>query len=102
VSGPAQHEDHRREAGQVDIQGVRPERDVVAEDRRGLIAVDGAPDVGEDAHVVERGQVVHVETEAFAEAQADPCGPDHVLRRLPEPEVGGQRQRDQQVVQPHP
>ena len=56
-AGPAQHEHHRREPGQVDLDGVGAEVDVVAEQRRGLVAVDRAPDVGEDAHVVEVGQL---------------------------------------------
>ena len=100
VAGPAQHEHHGREPGQVDLDGVRPEVDVVTEEERRLVAVDRAPDVGQDADVVEGGQVVRVQAQPLAQAHADPRRAEHVLGRLPETEVGGQRERDQQVREP--
>ena len=100
-AGPAQHEHHRREARQVDLDGVGAEVDVVTEQRRRFVAVHRTADVREDAHVVEIRQVDTFESEPFAQPHADPCRPEHVLGRLPEPEVGGQRQRHQELAQPH-
>ena len=76
------------------------EVDVVAEQRGGLVAVHRAAHVGEDAHVVEHGEIGVVEAEPLAEAHAEPRRADHVLGRLAEAEIGGERQRHQQLVDP--
>ena len=55
--------------GEVDLAGVRAEVDVVAEQGRGLVPVHRAPDVREDAHVVERRELVAVQAEPVAEPQ---------------------------------
>ena len=99
--GATEHEHHRLEAGEVGLGRLGAEVDVVAEERRGLVAVDRAPDVGEDADVVEHGEVGVVQPEPLAEAQPQPGRPDHVLGRLAEPEVGRQRERHQQLVEPN-
>ena len=41
------------------------------------------------------------EAQTVAQPQADPCGSKHVFGRLPEPEVRGERQRHQQLAEPH-
>ena len=80
---------------------VGAELDVVAEQRRGLVAVHRTADVGEDAHVVEVGELGALEPEPVAEAHADPGRSEHVLGRLAEAEVGRERQRHQQLAEPH-
>ena len=102
AAGPSQHEDRGRESGQIDLDGARPEVDVVTEEDGRLVAVDRAPDVGQDADVVERGQVLRAQAQPLPRPHADPRRAQHVLGRLPETEVGGQREGDQQVREPDP
>ena len=102
VPDPSQHEHHRRESGQILLNRMRPEVDVVAEDLRGFVPVGRAADVGQQADVVERGQLRGVEAESRTETHSDARRPQHVLGRLPEAEVGDQRHRHQQVGEPNP
>ena len=76
-AGPAQHEHHGRKPGQVGLDGVRPEVDVVTEEDRRFVAVDRAPDVGQDADVIEGGQVARRPTPAAhpGACRSAPSGP---------------------------
>ncbi len=98
---PSEHEHHRRESGQVDLDRVGAEVDVVAEHRRRFVAVHGTTHVGEDADVVQLGEIGWVEPEPVADPHADPGRSQHVFRRLPEAEVGRKRQRHQQLAESH-
>lgn len=97
MADAAQHEHHGWKPGQVGLDGVGPEVDVVAEENGRFVAVDGAPDVGQDGDVVEGGEVLGVQAHPHAQSHPDPGRPGHVLGWLPETEVGGQGERHQQV-----
>ena len=97
VPSPPQHEHHGRKPGEVDLDGERPEVDVITEQHRRLVPIDRATDVGQDADVVQSGEVLRVQSQPSTQTHADPRRASHVLGWLPEPEVGGHGERHQQV-----
>ena len=97
MPGPSKHEHHGRKPHEVDLDGVRPEVDVITKHRRRLVPVHRAADVGQDADVVQGGQFIRVESEPGTQAHPYTRRAGHVFGRLTESEVGGQRERDHQV-----
>jgi len=99
--GAAQHEDHQRESGHVEVEGARSEIDVVAEHRCNFVAEYRAADIRQHAHVVERRHLRRVEPQSITEAQTDPRRAQLVLERLPEAEIRRKRHRRQQLGKAH-
>ena len=100
LAGAAEHEPHAVAGSEVDVVGAGPEVDVVAEHQGRFVAVDRAAHVGEQADVVQHGELGGVEPETVAEPHAEPRRADHVLRGLTETEVGRHRDRDEHLVEP--
>ena len=78
------------------------QRDVVAEPLRLLVRVGVAADVDEQRRVVDDRALVLVEPDALGEPERDQALPQDVLHRLPEAEVDAERERGDQLRQPHP
>ena len=79
----------------------RLQGDVVAEPARLLMRVGVAAHVDQQRRVVHGLPVGLVELDQISEAQRDQALAQHVLHRLGEPEVDAQRQRGEQLSQPH-
>ena len=80
---------------------VRPQLDVVAEPRRLLMRVRVATQPREQRHVVDDRSLGLVELEVLRDAEAQHARPQHMLHRLPETEIRGQRHRCHQLSEPH-
>ena len=75
--------------------------DVVAEPARLLVGVGVAAHVDQQRGVVDGGALGLVEADQLADPQRDAALAQHVLHRLAEAEVDPERQRGQQLGQPH-
>ncbi len=61
-----------------------------------------AADPGQEAGVVNHRAVGQAQPEALGQPQRDQALPEHVLYRLTDAEVAGQRQRGEQFSEPRP
>jgi hypothetical protein len=96
----AEHEAEHRQSGQVDMEAVAPEGDVVTEPGRHLRCVRHATDPRQGGHVIERAAIVKLNPHAITQTGGyDPRSQD-VLHRLTQPQVGGQREGGDQLGQP--
>jgi hypothetical protein len=82
-------------------KSVGLEGDVVTKPLSLLVGVREAAHPGEQSGVIEDLPRRLVETEALTESQRDQALTQHVLHRLPQPQVGPQRQRRDQLGQSH-
>ena len=89
------------QARQLVVVLARLQRDVVAEPLRLLVGVGVAADVDEQRRVVDDRPRLLVEPEPLGEPQRDQALPQDVLHRLPETEVDAERERGDQLGQPH-
>ena len=101
-AGPAHQEERGGHTGQVHLDGPRAKVDVVPEQGSCFVAVDRATDIRQQADVVQRGQLLLGQAQPPADPHADPGRANHVLRRLPQPEIGSRGQGHQYFAQPHP
>ena len=77
----------------------RLERDVVAEPLRLLVGIGVAPDVHEERGVVHDCALLVVEPDPLRDPEGDEALAEHVLHRLPEPEIDAERQRGDELGQ---
>jgi hypothetical protein len=75
--------------------------DVVAEPLRLLVGIGMTADVDEQGRVVDDGAGLLVESDPLGQPQRDQGLAQHVLHRLPEPQVHAERQRGDQLRQPY-
>jgi hypothetical protein len=80
---------------------IRPQGDVVAEPRRLLVRVRMAAQPGQQRDVVDDRSLGLLELEVLGDTEPEYAGTQHVLHRLAEPQVRGQRDRGDQLRQPH-
>lgn len=106
-SGPLQQRLPGTEVAQQDsdpaavrVERVGLQRDVVAEPLGLLVRVGVAPHPGEQPGVVDDRPLGLVQAQWLAHPERDQGLPDDVLHRLPQPEVGAQRQGGHQLGQP--
>ena len=78
------------------------QRDVVPEPLGLLVRVRVASDVDEQGRVVDDRALVLAEPDALGEPERDQALPQDVLHRLPETEIDAERERRDQLCQPHP
>jgi hypothetical protein len=76
------------------------ERDVVAEPFRLLVCVGVTAHVDQQGGVVDGHPVLLAEPRVIGQPQRDQALAEHVLHRLPEPQVDAERQRRDQLGQP--
>jgi hypothetical protein len=98
----AEHVPRAFPCSEVHVVCAGAEVDVVAEYQGCLVAVDGAAHVGEEADVVQHGELGRVESESIAQPQTQSGGANHVLGRLTETEVGSHRDGDEHLVESDP
>ena len=94
-------EDEARADGVGEV-AVRPQLDVVAEPGGLLMRVRVATQPREQRHVVDDRPLGLVQLEVLGDAQAQHARSQHMLHRLPEPEVRRQRHRGHQLREPNP
>ena len=90
-----------RDAERLVVVLGRLQRDVVAEPLRLLVRVGVAAHVDQQRGVVDGRALGLVEADELTEPQRDQALAQHVLHRLAEPEIDPQRQRREQLGQPH-
>jgi hypothetical protein len=100
-AGLPEQVDHLGELRRPDVVHAGAEGDVVAEQLGQLEGLPGA-DGGEQRHPVGLGVLPLVEAELIGEPERDETGPQHVLHRPAEPQVGGEGERGHQLREPHP
>jgi hypothetical protein len=102
AAGPdvSEHEAQHRQPGEVDVEAVGPERDVITEQRRHLGCVGHTTHPRQRDHVVQRGAGVGLDAELLPQSIGDTPRPQHVVHRLAQPEVGRERERGDEVGQP--
>jgi hypothetical protein len=96
----AGHEPEHGQAGEVDLEAVASEGDVVTEPRRHLGCVRHTSHPGERGDVVQGAAVIRRDTDEVAQARRNEPRPQHVLHGLAETEVGGQREGGHELGQP--
>ncbi len=77
------------------------QRDVVSEPLGLLVCVGVAADVNEQRGVVDGAAFAIVEADSIGDAQGDDALAQDVLHRLPEAEVDAERQRRDELGEPH-
>ena len=97
----AEHHPHHRHADLVDGIAVRTDLAVVAEPVRQLVRVGHAADPGEQRHVERARLRTLVEPRVTGDAARDDRLAQDVFFGQAEAEVGGERQRCDQLGQPH-
>ncbi len=95
------HEPQHRQPSEVDVIAVGPERDVVTEERSHLRGVGHASHPCQRDDVVQRTAILGLEADVLTQLRSDPPRPQHVIHRLTQPEIGRQRERCDQIGQPH-
>ena len=86
-----------RQPGPVDEVRAAAHGDVVAEPPRVLVGVGMTADPHDQRRVVDAIALGRRETQAVGDPRRDQRRPQHVLGRLPQPEVDGHRQRRQHL-----
>jgi len=98
----AEHEPEHGQAGGVDLVAVGPESDVVTEPGSDLGCVGDATDPGQGGHVVEGAAFFRPDAEVIPQPCCDGPRSEHVLHRLAQAEVRGQREGSDQLGEPEP
>ncbi len=93
--------DHRH-ARQIHPIAVPPERDVVPEPRCDLRCVRHTSHPGQHRHVIQRRCSLALNDHVFAEPCRDRPRPQDVFHRLPQPEIGCQREGCNDLSQTQP
>ena len=103
VPGPDEPERGRRAAHAPELVVVLPglQRDVVAEPLRLLVRIGVAADVDQQRRVVDVGALLVAEADPLRKAQRDQALPQDVLHRLPEAQIDAERERGDELGQPH-
>ena len=103
VPGPDESERGRRAAQAPELVVVLPrlQLDVVAEPLRLLVRIGVAADVDEQRRVVDIGARLVAEADPLRKAQRDQALPQDVLHRLPETQIDTERERGNELGQPH-
>ena len=103
VAAPDQrhHRGDRAHAPKVAVVLGGLERDVVAEPLRLLVRVGVAADVDEQRRVVDGGALGLLEPDPVGEPQRDHALAQHVLHRLAEAEIDAERERRDELREPH-
>jgi len=97
----SQHEARLGRADEIGEVRVGPQLDVIAEPRRLLVCIGVAPQPREQRHVVDDCPLVLVELEVLGDAEREHAVAQHMLHRLPETQVRGERHRRHELSQPH-
>ena len=92
---------HEAGPGMVDEREVGLEGEIVAEPLRLLVGVDVTSHPREERGVVDRHALRLVQADALAQAHRDQALAEDVLHRLPQPEVGTQRQDGEEFRTAH-
>ena len=100
VPGPEAPQPGQRPPGTAEVVTVlrAPQRDIVTEPLHLLVRVGVARDVDQERGEVDRRALVALQGEVIAQAKRDHRLPEHVLHRLPEPEIDAERQGSEEVV----
>ena len=100
----APDDEHRalQRLAEIDAANVVLDRPVVTEPLRLLVGVDMAPDPRQQRRVQHHLPLRRRKPDPLTEAHGEHALAQHVLQRMPHPEVRAQRQRRQQLRQPHP
>jgi hypothetical protein len=93
--------DQKARADAVGEMLIRPQGDVVAEPRRLLVRVRMAAQPGQQRDVIDDRSLGLLELEILGDTEPEHAGAQHVLHRLAEPQVRGQRDRADQLCQLH-
>ena len=103
VPGPDESERGRRAAHAPELVVVLPglQLDVVAEPLRLLVRIGVAADVDQQRRVVDVGALRVVEADPIRKPQRDQALPQDVLHRLPETQIDAERERRNELGQPH-
>ena len=96
----AQHEAEHGQSGQVDLEAVAPERDVVTEPGRDLRCVRHATHPRQGGHVEQGATVFELDAHVITQTGGDDPRAQDMLHRLTQPQVGGQREGGDQLGQP--
>ena len=91
----------RAQASKLVVVLSRLERDVVAEPLRLFVRVGVTADVHEQSGVVDDRALLVVEPDPLRQPQRDQTLTQHMLHRLPKPEVDTERKRSHKLGQPH-
>jgi hypothetical protein len=94
----AHHEAHAELICEV---AVRPQLDVITEPAGLLMRVRVAAQPGEQRNVVDDGSLCLVQLEILRYAEGQHARAQHMLHRLPEPEIRGQRHGRHKFGEPH-
>ena len=95
----AQHEAEHGQSGQVDMEAVAPEGDVVTEPGRHLRCVRHATHPRQGGHVVQGAAVVELDAHVITQTGGDDPRSQDMLHGLTQPQVGGQREGGDQLGQ---
>ena len=95
------HRERAADAAQVVVVLARLQRDVVAEPLGLLVRVRVAADVDQQRGVVDGGALPLGHAQALGEPQCDQALAEHVLHGLAEAEVDAERERRDELSQPH-
>ena len=100
--GMAQREPHQGQASEIDTITVAPEGDVIAKPGRHFRGVGHTAHPRQHHHVIKRYPRLGSQVQAFPKPYRNQPGPQYVLHRLAQPQVGCQRERGHQLRQPQP
>ena len=95
------HLTRRADADRVNQAEARLQGQVVPEPLRLLVRIDVTPDPDDERYVVQDRPVVVAQTQPLPDAQGQDALPQRMLHRLTHPEIGSERQHDQQLGQPY-
>ena len=96
----AQHEAQHGQPGQVDLEAVAAEGDVVTEPGRHLRCVRHATHPRQGGHVVQGATVLELDAHVISQTGGDYPRAQHMLHGLTQPQIGGQREGGDQLGQP--
>ena len=96
----SKHEPEHGQSREVDLVAVSPKGDVVAEPGRNLRGVGHATDPGQGGHVVKSPTFLRLDTQLFTQPRRDGPGSEHMLHRLAQAQVRGQRKCSEQLSEP--
>jgi hypothetical protein len=99
--GVTEKEPERGRTGQIHAVAVRTELDVVAERGRDLRGIGHTADPGQHRDEEQRIALLLAQLHVGGQLRCDLPRPQHMFHWLPEPEVGGERERGQQFGQGH-
>ena len=88
--------------GEVDPPDACLQFEIVAEPFRLLVGIDVTPDPRQQCRVVHDDAVRHVDTHPIGQPNRDQALAQHVLHRQTHAKIRSERQRGQQLRQPHP